>query len=470
MNIIHLPTGTVQGKQLDTDLRFFGGLPYAAPPFGTRRFLAPQLPEIWSGIRNAHHFGAPAPQAPKPLDDSDTLEGGEDCLTLNVWAPSTSKLQTGSGLPVLIWIPGGGFMRGKASDPIYDGRHFAAQGIVVVSLNYRIGIDGFLQLDGYPNNRGLLDQIAAIQWVRQHIHLFGGDAEQITLGGVSAGAGSICNLLATPALRGQIKRAILQSPSASCQTLDEAKIARQAIARLLDCAPSAQDLAAQPLHKVVRVLSRLVSDYELRSGLGMSAKNFFPLRPVIDHDLLQATPLQMLATQWADRDWPTPDLLVGANRDEMNFYLVPTGEIDHIDFQRVQAFAAAANITLPSYLHEQHPGQLLAQMQSDYYYQAPARDMARLACARARVWHYDFAWKSSLRGGTMGAAHATELPFVFNHLNDPRGADFVGAHAPQSLADTMHGAWGKFIRGEAPEPSTLWPQWSVGRANTRIFS
>jgi para-nitrobenzyl esterase len=474
MPIVQLPQGRILGKTLAHGVQFFGGIPYAAPPFGERRFLAPQAPDAWSGVFDARDFGVAAPQAPRTLEDTESVDGGENCLTLNVWTPNLSSSNHQSRLPVLIWIPGGGFMRGKSSDPIYDARHFAAQGIVVVSLNYRIGIDGFLLLDGFPNNRGLLDQLAAIAWIKEHIHRFGGDPEQITLGGVSAGSGAICNLLATPVLREHIQRALLQSPSASCQTLDEAHVARRAIAHLLGCEDSTVAISGQPLHRVVRVVARLQGNYDLRGEMGLTAKNFFPLRPVIDGDLIQAAPLEQLASTWSQDGFPVPDLLVGANRDEMNFYLIPNGEMERITAQRVHAFAQATGMPLPAQASSAstqppHWGHLLARLQSDYYYQAPARDLARLASAKARAWHYDFAWPSPLCEGRMKAGHATELPFVFNGLGNPRAADFAGPLAPQRLATEMHGAWASFIRGQAPEPADRWAPCTPSAWNTRVF-
>jgi para-nitrobenzyl esterase len=462
---LDLAAGKIKGRLLANGIRFFGNIPYAAPPFGARRFLASQPPEPWSGVRDASEFGPAAPQAPRVLDDSDSLEGGEDCLTVNVWAPQDAGDQA---LPVFVYIPGGGFMRGKASDPIYDPAQFVQQGIVFVSFNYRIGVDGFLHFpkaasgQQLPDNRGLLDQLAALQWIKHTIHHFGGDAGNITLGGVSAGSGSICTLLSQSALRGQIRRVVLQSPSAACQTVEEADLARLAIAQLLGCKPTLEQLAAQPLHKVVRVVARLQADYSLRTQLGMSARNFFPLRPVLDGVLLKASPLEQLDQAWSQPDWPVPDLLVGANAQEMHFYLAPNNEIDTVDRARVLAFVNATEMQAAALAQweqkaaGQSQGELLAAMQSDYYYQAPAHALASLATRHgARAWHYRFAWKSSLLNGRLQAGHAVELPFVFNSVGSVRAQDFCGANAPQSLATQMHSAWAHFVRGNAPQN---WPE------------
>ncbi len=456
---LNLPLGRIRGARIssaDVNARFFGNIPYAQSPFGANRFKAPQPVAPWSGVRDASGFGAAAPQAPRVADEAQTILGGEDCLSLNVWTPEPAAV--GSALlPVLIYLPGGGFMRGQSGDPIYDGASFARQGVVFVSFNYRIGIDGFMLLDDAGEgevaaNRGLLDQCAAIDWVRANIHLFGGDAAQITLGGVSAGAGAIVHLLGLPAIRNAIKRVILQSPSITAQQLDEARASRKAIAALLACAPTREALAAEPLHRVVRVVARLLAHYDLRRRYEMSARHFFPLRPVADGEVVQANPLAHLAALWQSGASAAPDMLVGANADEMNFYLIPDGEMDRVDWARVRAFAEAVGLDASAVSGVGHPGAALSALQGAHYYQKPAANLAtRARSLGARAWHYQFSWKSPQFGGRMGASHAMELAFVFNRLGIERALEMTGANAPQPLATAMHNAWAAFARGESPE-------------------
>jgi para-nitrobenzyl esterase len=181
----------------------FLGIPYAAPPFGPRRFAAPQQPERWDGVRSATEYGPTVPKPPyaPPYDVllPEPQIPGEDCLNLNVWTPDPGA----SGLPVFVWIHGGAFVYGSGAVPVYDGTAFARDGVVCVTINYRLGVDGFLQFaDDGPANRGLLDQVAALRWVQQNIAAFGGDPARVTIGGESAGAMSVASLLAMPSARG----------------------------------------------------------------------------------------------------------------------------------------------------------------------------------------------------------------------------------------------------------------------------
>jgi para-nitrobenzyl esterase len=193
--------GQVRGSISD-GVSIFKGIPYAAPPFGVNRFRPPQPAEGWSGVRDAFEFGAKPPQAPYPvpwdvlIPELDAV--GEDCLNLNIWTPDL----TATGLPVMVWIPGGMFEHGTSASPAYDGSRFAQDGIVCVSINYRVGAEGFLYFEGGTANLGLLDEIAALEWVRDNIRAFGGDPNNVTVFGQSAGAMSIGTLLSMPRAAG----------------------------------------------------------------------------------------------------------------------------------------------------------------------------------------------------------------------------------------------------------------------------
>jgi carboxylesterase type B len=189
----------------------FKGIPYAAPPFGANRLRPPRPVEPWSGIRDALSFGAEPPQLRPPADHPaagmvwDPAEPGTDCLNLNVWTPDPAA----TGLPVMVWIPGGMFEVGTGAS--YDGSRFARDGVVCVTINYRVGPEGFLYLSDGHANLGLLDQIAALEWVRDDIAAFGGDPANVTVFGESAGAMSIGTLLAMPRAEGLFRRAVTQS-------------------------------------------------------------------------------------------------------------------------------------------------------------------------------------------------------------------------------------------------------------------
>ena len=192
---VRTPAGVVRGRR-EAGLAVFRGVPFAEPPVGALRFAAPQPVRSWDGVRPAVAFGPPPPQSGMLGASQDAA--GDDWLTANVWTPDPDPR---AGLPVMVWIPGGGYVMGNAGLPEYDAGRLAGSGTVVVSLGYRLGIEGFAQIDGAPANRGLLDQVAALQWVRDTIRVFGGDPDQVTVFGQSAGGGSVAALLAIAARR-----------------------------------------------------------------------------------------------------------------------------------------------------------------------------------------------------------------------------------------------------------------------------
>ncbi|MBY0410944.1 MAG: carboxylesterase family protein, partial [Burkholderiaceae bacterium] len=231
--IVTLPHGGSLRGVWDQGVRAFRGVPYALAPFGPLRFAAPVPAQPWTGLREASALGSVAPQLARTARSDAPVLGGRNCLVVNVWAPPA---EPGVRWPVMVWVHGGGFFRGSIAEPLYDGASFARQGTVCVSLQYRLGVDGFMHFEGddesAPANRGLLDQVMALQWVHDHIHAWGGDPTQVTVFGQSAGAGALVCLLGMPASRGLFQRVILQSPSVSCQTLQEAAVVRHAVAAL----------------------------------------------------------------------------------------------------------------------------------------------------------------------------------------------------------------------------------------------
>ena len=205
--------GEVRGS-VEDGMNIFKGIPYAAPPFGVNRLRPPRPVAPWSGVRDALSYGPKTPQPPYPPEVSMILPElatiGEDCLTLNIWSPDLGSVRQ----PVMVWIPGSAFEYGTAAMPWYDGSRFARNGIVCVTINYRVGVDGFLYLGEENANRALLDQIAVLQWVRENIAAFGGDPQNVTIFGESAGAMSIGTLLSMPRAKGLFHRAIAQSGAA----------------------------------------------------------------------------------------------------------------------------------------------------------------------------------------------------------------------------------------------------------------
>src|SRR5580693_9777563 len=243
--VVHTKDGQVRGS-VENGAVVFRGIPFAKPPVGALRFQAPAPPEPWEGVRDATAFGPRAPQAPCPgMPAEPASPDTGEWLTLNVWTPDVAA----KTLPVLVWIHGGAYLFGSAADDGYDGSRFARAGAVFVSLNYRLGVEGFAQIPGAPANRGLLDAVAALTWVRENIEGFGGDPANVTVFGESAGAGVIASLLAMGQAKGLFNRAIAQSVPGSYFTRALAEDIARAIAEQAGLPLTFDALAAaDPMH------------------------------------------------------------------------------------------------------------------------------------------------------------------------------------------------------------------------------
>ncbi|MER5914675.1 carboxylesterase/lipase family protein [Streptomyces sp. NPDC001982] len=462
MTVCTTELGAVRGSLSADGVASFLGIPYAAPPFGPLRFRAPYPPEPWTGVRDATAYGPTTPHAPyaPPFDaliPEDAIPG-EECLNLNVWTPAPGP---GAGLPVMVWLHGGAFSNGSGSASAYDGSAFARDGVVCVTLNYRLGTDGFLHLPGVPDNRGLLDQLAALRWIRANIASFGGDPDQVTVFGESAGAMSIGVLLATGSARGLFRRAILQS--GGCHHFLRPSSAVLIAARLatkLGIEPTSEAFAAVPLTDL------LPAQAELRAEVGAlpdpdlwgeAALNMMPFEPVTVGPALPGPDCGV-------------DLLIGSNHEEYRLFLVPTERLEAFPEPRLRTMAAAYGVdpdkALPVYCATRPtaaPGELLDAVATDWFYRIPA---IRLAESVPGSHLYEFAWRSPRFGGRLGACHALELAFVFDRLHDPSYAPMLGTHPPQALADAMHAAWVSFAKTGDPG----WPAYDTTTRTTMVFA
>ena len=257
---VDIRSGKLRGRRTD-GVHVFKGIPYAAPPFGAHRLQPPQPVQAWSGVRDALDWGAKPPQAPYPapldvfLPELDVP--GEDCLTLNVWSPDLKA----AGLPVMVWIPVAAFEHGTAAVPAYDGSRFARDGVVLVSINSRVGAEGFAYLEGGTANRGLLDQVAALEWVRDNIAAFGGDPDNVTVAGESAGGHSIGTLLSMPRAEGLFRRAIIQSAGGHAVfPVPTAQRVARALADRLGVAATRDALAAVPVEQLLQAQGQLAGE------------------------------------------------------------------------------------------------------------------------------------------------------------------------------------------------------------------
>ncbi len=319
---VRTASGTVRGRRAD-GLVVFRGIPFAQPPVGARRFAAPQPPRPWDGVRDAVEFGPAQPQS-GPLRSAGAA--GTEWLTVNVWSPDLGTAR----LPVLVWIYGGAYMSGSSGDPVYDAGLIARQGLVVVSFNYRVGVEGFAQLGGAPANRGLLDQIAALHWVRQNIARFGGDPQRVTLCGQSSGAGSIATLLTMPLAAGLFQRAIAQSVPGTYYTPALAADIAAALADRLGAAPTVAGLGAIDPQRLADEVDLLSSELPVHADRwGRVAHGGLLFSPVVDGEVVPDVPWRALT----DGGAAGVELLTGHNRDEFRLFPALSGRLGKITEQ-----------------------------------------------------------------------------------------------------------------------------------------
>ncbi|MEU0004391.1 carboxylesterase family protein [Streptomyces sp. NPDC006314] len=457
--VVKTPHGAVRGRY-ERGIVVFRGIPYAAPPFGPLRFRPPEPPEPWDGVRDAVAFG---PTAPKPPYSeafahylSDPEIPGDDCLNLNVWTPEPDP---GARLPVLVWLHGGALTRGSSAVPVYDGSAFARDGVVCVSVNYRLGVEGYGLFPDAPPNPGLRDQLAALRWVHATIAAFGGDPDRITLCGQSAGAISTGALLAAPQTRGLIRRAVLQSGPPEAADRDKVRRMVRRMATRLKIPATAEAFAAVDRDLLLRAQAEVG-----RIGSPVLGGPAFGI--VVDGDLVPRDPLKALLDGDAV---PGVELLMGWTRDEYRLWLVPGGLHEHVDRLGPVALAGAmarchAGPEVARGYRTLRPdagtAEIVGQMVTDHLLRVP---LHRLADARPGTSYlYEFAWPSALPG--LGACHALELGFVFGTGGVPESRKLAGEGAPQELGDAMHAAWVRFATTGNPG----WQAWDAAHP-VRIF-
>jgi len=454
MSRVDTETGALDGLADAQGSRFYG-VPFARAPIDTRRFAHPEPPLRWADARDAQ---APHPAPLQPRVSGLGIRGAErcaeDCLYLNVFTPACDAKRR----PVLVWFFGGGFVNGDAADPLYDGgRLAAAEDLVVVTANYRLGALGFCAIR--DANCGLADQIAALEWVARNIDRFGGDAANVTIAGESAGAMSVCNLLAAPRAAGLFHRAIAQSGAAdNVSTPEQAADAARAFLDLLAFVPETAPPAA-----LIIVQSHAIAR-AFRTGRSM------PFRPWVDGALLPAHPLALAAQSRVP-------LIIGTNRDEQRLYVRATRKLDdtHLDAlirRRLESRVGdidAAHARIVEHYRRERPvaalnpnAGIIADIDTELAFRRPALAYAR---ARARAgnaptWLYRFDRASPALRGWLGACHAIEVPYLFGTTHLHGTAKFIGAGADaDALSHTMMRYWAHFARHGRPPAD--WPEFSI---------
>ncbi len=448
---VRTSAGTVRGSRED-GVAVFRGVPFAAPPVGPNRFAAPQPAVPWDGARDATRFGPPPPQPGRPAD-------GEDWLNLAVWTPEPGR----SGRPVVVWISGGAYLNCNSANPHLTGAALAAEGAVVVSAHYRTGAEGFARLDGAPDNRGLLDQIAALRWVQDNIAAFGGDPDDVTVLGQSAGAGSIAALLVMREAKGLFRRAILQSLPGTFFTPALAADVAAEVAAELGRSPRAEDLAEVAPDDLVGAARAVTRRLPQRADRwGAVAYTPTPFSPVVDGDALPS-PWAALAAG-AARDI---DLLVGHTRHEFSLLARALGDVDDtgadelLDGLTPTPGARRYRAAYPS----ASPNELRDTAMSDWLWRMPALHLAEAAHAGgARVWLYELCWGFDSRG----ASHSLDTLLVFGTAHIETGLTAAG---PDVVAQAERLA--RLMRAEhlafAATGDPGWARYTTGDRATRVY-
>lgn len=471
MTEVRTTAGTVRGRWEDK-LAVFRGIPFAAPPVGEARFAAPQPAPRWDGVREAFDFGPTAPQ-----DFADFLPPGvelpvpppsTDWLTLNVWTPAPDRQ---ARRPVMVWLHGGAYKLGSSSQAGYDARRIAQDGdLVVVSCNYRLGMEGFAQIEGAPANRALLDQVAALAWVRDNITAFGGDPDQVTVFGESAGGGSVAALLAMPAATGLFRRAIAQSVPGTFLSAALAADVTAAIAAERGLRPTAVDLSTVEPYELM--LAGAAVSATMRKHLdrwGQLVHGDTMYAPVVDGEVLPVIPWQALENG-AGRD---VDLIAGHNREECRLFMGMFGKLGTItDEDAVWALDAfsphgerAYRDAFPDALAEQ----LYERVQTDWLFRMPTLRLAQAqVTGGGRAHLYELTWPAPGAGGQFGACHGLDIPLLFGTMDADLGALLIGSDPPKDayeLSARFRTAWTTFATTGDPG----WPAFDNEHRLTQIF-
>lgn len=419
----------------------FRGIPYAQPPVGALRFAAPVPVSPWDGTRQATEFG-PLPPQSGPVQMESAHE--TDWLTLNVSTPDPGA----AGLPVLVWLPGGGYVISVSSDPTYDPALLCEAGLVVVSVNYRVGVEGFALVDGAPANRGFLDQIAALEWVRRNISRFGGDPDRVCVAGQSAGAGSISSLL-VPA-RGLFQRAITHSVPG---VFVLPALAKQVTAVLAN----GEDLRnVDPWQLADRLTAFNASLPSQRDRWGPMAQVGAGVCPVLDETSLPRTPWSALEDG--------VELLVGHTRDEFRLFSVMAGRVGTFtsaDAQKaLDLFAPDPDGYRAGYA-EASPEELMETVYSDALFRMPSQQLAE---ANALAGGRSYLFELCLSAPGLGACHSLDVPLAFGTLDSPTGRQVFGEMpdaATIRVSEELRLAWVGFAANGDPG-------WAAYRPDERL--
>jgi para-nitrobenzyl esterase len=466
---VRAAAGSLRGNW-EAGVAVFRGIPFAEPPVGALRFAAPWPARGWGGVREAVSYGPPPPQAGNFGADALSPDAGDDWLTVNVWSPEP---EPGTGLPVMVWIQGGGYVIGMSGLPEYDGGRLAREGgVVVVTFNYRTGAEGFAQIDGAPANRALLDQVAALEWVRDNIRAFGGNPDRVTVFGESAGGGSVAALLAMPRAAGLFGRAVAQSVPGTFFSPELAADIAAACATELGLRATVADLSGVSPHQLSTAADTVSARLDRwTERWGQPAHRTIPFSPVVDGDVLAVTPWQALA-DGAGRDI---DLVVGHTRDEQRLFTAMNGLLGQVsedqaaDALRIFAPGPDGARRYRDAFPAAGPEELYELVHSDWLFRMPSLHLAEAQTdAGGRAYVYELTWPAPGMGGGFGACHGLDVPLVFGNLDGNQPAMLIGetpSPEAEALSARMRAAWASFAAGGEPG----WPAYDTDQRLVQCF-
>jgi len=441
--LVKAPAGQLRGAEKD-GTRSFLGVPYVKAPVGDLRWRPPQDLPVWTGVRDALAFG---PECMQGQRGATPVAMSEDCLFLNIWVPAKPK---SSHLPVLVWVHGGAFKVGAASQPVYDGASLAQQGLVVVTLNYRLGRFGFLahpaltgeNPEGPLGNYGLMDVLAALRWVKANIAAFGGNPKEVTLAGQSAGGAAVYDLMTSPLSRGLFSKAIIESGVFSTPLMPFQNAEQAGAAAALTWDASATDAAA---------LRRLSAAQVQGDGPAL-AGNFGPM---IDGKLLP----EDIATAFDAGKAARVPLLIGSNSYEAGFF----GDAAKGLSQRLASVWRRITVQYDGY--GTHRTELVErELLTDMMITVPTRNAARATAGRKKVptflYYYSYV-RPSQRASAPGASHMDEVYALFGHMNLMPGDD-PSLPDPLPIVPALQERWARFVSTGSPaSKSEPWPAFSL---------
>ncbi|GAA4596341.1 carboxylesterase family protein [Planotetraspora phitsanulokensis] len=461
---VRVTTGRLRGRMED-GVAVFRGVPFAQPPVGSMRLAAPVPAEPWDGVREAAEFGPPPPQSTMMgLATQIGEEAGANWLTANVWSPDLGA----ADLPVMVWIHGGGYMYGWSGEPTFDGGLLTRHGVVVVTFNYRVAAEGFGHFEGAPANRGLLDQVAALSWVRDNIAAFGGDPGRVTVFGESAGAGSIAALMAMPRAVGLFRRAIAQSVPAPFFTTELASDIARTVAGELGLPPVAGELARLAPQRLIDAGDAVAAKMNGMPHWGRAASAGTLFGPVVDGAVLPSVPWRALAGGAAT----DVELIVGHTRDEYRLFTFLNGDTGQITAERA-ATALRMFAPDPAAYRAAHPGadaeRLYELVYSDWLFRMPSLHLAQAHHAGGgRVHLYELSWTAPGMEDVLGACHGLDVPLTFGNLTAGAHGMWFGPEPPAQateLSSRIRTAWAAFAATGDPG----WPAYEPEGRSTWIL-